>query len=507
VEESRNIVFASAVSMQGKTTLLASINKTYKGDIKGQIRVSNFELVPMLRGKDAESFFVKGNDYFFFLSHTMISTVPFKPVPGSVIIPINNGRIDISIIAPREYPKYKHTLDFKFFTTYLENLTAKINRRAVDPVFSGQLVEMLEKEVSAGNSAMAATYLQMLIDLQPNYSNPDLLFSLLERGDVNARCLTLETLLHQALMEAPEPAGTADPAAPKGKNSAAAAETAAPATIRGRLVPKLIDLVRNDPSLLIQSKAAMALSNLQAPEGLDFLESMIDSKSIDEVETCEAAPVIKAEPPKTAVIRAIVEFEGDKSLDILERELLKNKVETFKLILDVFKDYSDTSLYLLLLDLLQDGNFLPRQVAILEYFRNVKDDQTISDLEKLYVSPDAASEFVRKSIIEVLQDFQEPAETVPFIIEHGLHDPAPVVRQASAKALGELGSTAAIQAFRDNYFKESNRLAREFYVEALAKIKSRLAFELLKELREKETDNRMLQQIDFALKKSKYLSL
>jgi len=146
-------------------------------------------------------------------------------------------------------------------------------------------------------------------------------------------------------------------------------------------------------------------------------------------------------------------------------------------------------------------------VAILEYFRSAKDEETIQELQKLFVSPDAASEFVRKSIIEVMQDFNEPKQTVGFIIKNGLHDPTPVVRQASAKALGTMNAKDAVPAFKDNYFKESNRLAREFYVEALAKIKSRSAYDLLRFLKEKETDKRMLKQIEFALKKSKYLSL
>ncbi len=512
VKESKNIVFASVVGMQGKKTIHASINKAFKGKIAGQIRISSFNNCPNLHGMRPAQFFQKGHDYFFFLGHTMISTVPFKPVPGSLVLPVEKGKVDLSIISPKKFKQYKHEMEYKFFVTYLENLVAKIDGRATDPVFQGELVELLEKETAKGaNGKMAATYLQMLLDLQGTYNNPNLLFKLLEQGDINAKALAMDTLLFQTLLE-PELTNKdikklkKKSKKRKGKKSKKNSEDNK-ISLRMELPPKLFKLLKSDASRLIQSKAAMAISNLQDRRGLETLETLIESKDMEAVEACEVYPNQDSEPPKKAIVRAIVEFEGDDALDILERELLKNNVDTFKLILDVFKDYSDSGLYLLLLDLLQDANFLPRQVAILEYFRSAKDEETIQELQKLFVSPDAASEFVRKSIIEVMQDFNEPKQTVGFIIKNGLHDPTPVVRQASAKALGTMNAKDAVPAFKDNYFKESNRLAREFYVEALAKIKSRSAYDLLRFLKEKETDKRMLKQIEFALKKSKYLSL
>ena len=264
--------------------------------------------------------------------------------------------------------------------------------------------------------------------------------------------------------------------------------------------------MKTDKSGLVQSTAARALGIIHDTRAIQELAAAIDNAGVEKVEMCEVSPVAGIEAPRKAIIRAIVEFEEDEALDVLEKELLKNKVETFRLILEIFREYADSSLNLLLLDLLQDANFLPRQVAILEYFRAIKDGDTIEGLKKLFLSPDAGSEFIRKSIVEVFEDYREPKFTVEFLIEHGLHDRSSVVRQATARALGKLGAQRAVAEFKEIYFKESNRLAREFYVEALSQIKSRLAYDCLEWLLKKETDRRMTKQIKFALKKSKYLS-
>jgi len=506
-----NVIFGQ-ITATTRTSVRVAIGKALKGKAHDEINIVSFDKRKYMPVKDPRETFKKGEDYYFFLGAAMIGSVPFEPIADSIYLPVEHGKIKTSIIAPT-LEQYVHELDFEFFDAYLEALIAIQESRAIDPAFLGQLLERLEKSANDPNSTMTPTYFTMVTQLQPGYDKETVLMAMAASPDVNSRVLAVR----QMALIAPHLKGGNEPSQPepepkdkggkKGKKAARPAKRAKTVdSYYERIYGKLVQMVNSDKSRLVQSAAAMALAAVDDFRAISILAERIDATDDETPELCEVHPVALANPTRKAVITAIVSFDSDEALDVLERELLKNKVETFRLILEIFKDYTDTSLHLLLLDLLQDANFLPRQVAILEYFRSIKDDATIEGLKKLFLSPEAGSEFIRKSIVEVFQDYKEPKTTTEFLLEHGLHDPSPVVRQATAKALGTLGDPTCVPKLKDIYFKESNRLAREFYVETLSMIRSRDAFETLRWLKEKETDGRMLEQIEFALKKSKYLS-
>ncbi len=512
MSQSANVVFAQITSVS-VGSINVSVAKALKGNAHDEIRITGFKSRAYAPVDNLKETFKVGEDYFFFLGAAMVGSVPFEPIHKSVDLKVERGVVTTSVISPI-FAKYQHEIDFQTMSSYLEGLAAVERRMPVNPVLLGQLYEKLEQAVADPQSTMAPTYLTMVRQLNPLYDNAKVFLSMLEHADVNCRVLAIQELTHLALTK---PNMTLEPKEPenpkKGKKKQSKrskkrrkAKKQVEPTMSEIAFQRILSTLKSDQSNLVKSTAAIALGRLQNPAGINELGDLIDASNMDEVELCEVVPVVGVEPTMKAIIRAVVEFDDDRALDVLERELLKNRVDSFRVILEVFKDYSDTSLQLLLLDLLQDRNFLPRQVAILEYFHTVKDKETIDGLKKLFLSPDAGSEFIRKSIIEVFEDFREPKSTGAFVIQYGLHDPNPVVRQAAARSLGKLNVTEAVEEFKAIYFKESNRLAREFYVEAMAEIKSRLAFETLKWLQTKETDPRMLKQIAFALKKSRYLS-
>ncbi len=505
IADAPNVVFAQITAVDG-TGVRASISKAIKGSVRDEIRIISFNKLKYQPIKDSRSFFKAGEDYFFFLNAAMIGSVPFEPVRNSVALKVDRGTIRTSVLSPA-FPQYFHEFDYEIFDGYLSNLAQRLNQRPVDPVFLGRLLEKLEAASQNANDTMAASYLKMVAQLSPSYDNTDILFNLLKSKDINARLLAIQTLTDLSLqLRKATPAKDKSAKTKKRKRSKSRKGKTEKKSKVDLIFDQISSTLQSDSSQLVRSVAAKALSIIQDQRAIPVLADMIDKTEDKQLEQCELYPARGLETSMSAVLRAVIEFESEDSLDVLERELLKNKVDSFRVILEIFRDYADMDLNLLLLDLLQDRNFLPRQVAILEYFRSIKDDVTIQGLKDLFVSPEAGSEFIRKSIIEVFEDYKEPKSTVEFLMKNGLHDPSPVVRQAAARALGKLGDPKAVSEFREIYFKESNRLAREFFVEALAQIKSPSAYECLKWLLEKETDPRMVKQIKFAMKKSRFLS-
>jgi len=78
--------------------------------------------------------------------------------------------------------------------------------------------------------------------------------------------------------------------------------------------------------------------------------------------------------------------------------------------------------------------------------------------------------------------------------------------KAKFNSKADNGWIAMVQHYFVTAWIPPEKLAREFYVDALSMIKSNTAYDALTWLRGKETDPKMLRQIDFALKKSKFLS-
>lgn len=504
VDEAANIIFGQITGITA-TTVEVSVSKAIKGKVHDKIVVTGLKNHPTIKIPDLRKHFKRGDDYFFFLNAAMVGSIPFEAVKNSILVRVDRDKVRLSILAPT-IEKYRHELKFDLFESFLVSLIANGKGQAINPTFLGKLIQNLEQAAADPNSTMAASYLAMVLPLKPDYDNLAVLFGMLDSADINSRLMAIQTLGNLADQLKTEKAEK--PKKKKKKKSKRAKKRAsAEATFTKRIYKRLINIMKTDKSPLVQSVNAVAITQIHNDKAINELAEMIEKVDMKEPEQCELYPALgEMEPPKKAILRAVVEFESDLSLDVLERELRRDEVGTFRLILEIFRDYSDVNLNLLLLDLLQDRNFLPRQVAILEHFRRIKDEETIQGLKDLYVSPEVGSEYIRKSILEVFDDFKDPRNTVEFIIKNGLHDPSPVVRQAAARALGNLGDPMCVTAFKDIYFKESNRLAREFYVEALSKIKSRLAHEALLWLKEKETDVHMLKQIRFALKKSKYLS-
>jgi hypothetical protein len=502
VEAAQNIVFAQITAVSS-TTVEASVSQALKGRATDKIIIAGFKDMRYMGIKDPSTYFKPGEDAFFFLNATMVGSLPYEPIKNSVVVKVVRNKVNTSIITPTD-SAYFVDMDFELFKSYLSNLVAKSNGQMIESVFLGKLVEKLEAEAGVSGSALAPTYLTMVLQLNPSYDNLNVLLPMLTSSNLNSRVLALRAVTSIAT-RLPKP-DTQKAVHPKKGKKAKGKGTVEEEDPYERVFQAVVAVLKTDKSRLMQSLSATSLSIIHDDRVVRDLAEMVDSFDMSNVETCEVVPKPNVEPPKKAVIRAIVEFEGDVTLDVMERELRKDEVAIFRLILDVFRDYNDMNLNLLLLDLLQDRNFLPRQIAILEYFRAIKDQPTIDNLIELFKSPQVGSEFIRKSIVEVFEDYGDKV-AVPFLIESGLHDPSAVVRQASARALGKIGDPRAVEAFKDIYFKEPNRLAREFYVEALSQIKSKKAYDILVWLKEKERDAHMLQQIEFALKKSKYLSI
>ena len=510
VKEAQNVVFGQVTALANNGVKI-SIAMPIKGKAHDEIKILGFKERKFNPIDSSKGFFEVGQDYFFFLKAGMVGTVPYEPTANSIDLKVDKGKISVSIISPR-FKQYYHTLDYDLFLSYLNNLVKVQAGDSADAEFLGKLTEKFE-QLANSKSPESATYLQMILDLNPKYDNENALFSMLESDDVNNRIMAIQVLSQVYVRKAPAPVKSEEPkeAAKKGaKKEAKPAKKAVAKPEEKAVGPekiyvKILEALKTDKARVVRSYAAKALSVMHAQKAIHELAALVDGGTEEHVELCEISPAEGVESTLRSILRAIIEFDDEETLDVLEKELMKNKVESFRAILEIFREYSDQSLNLLLLDLLQDANFLPRQVAILEYFRSTKDDETIKSLQDLFVSPEAGSEFIRKSIIEVFADFREK-KTVPFIIEHGLHDKSPVVRQAAARSLGEMNATEAVEEFQKIYMQEANRLAREFYVEALAQIRSQAAYECLNGLLEKETDNRMRQQIKFALKKSRYLS-
>jgi|GEM_PF-2364167 len=503
VEGAPNIIFAQVTGVYANSIQVA-VSEALKGKAHDTLTITNLKKHQVLKIKDARKVFSPGDDYFFFLNAALVGSLPFEVIPNAVAVKVKRNKVKVSILAPT-FSQYQHTLDYEFFKGYLEGLIAVDANEAVSRSFVNKLKRKLEELSADPNNKDMATYLKMVMQLDPAYKNEAVLMSMLSSADINNKLLAIEALVNIYPKLAKSPAKSKKSKKYK-KKKRKRNKKGAKVDFRENIYRQFVAILKTDKNPLVQSVIAMALSALHDERALKEMSMMIDNYSEKDGELCEAIPKVGIESPKKALLRGIIDFEGDNTLDVLERELRRDEVSTFRLILEIFRDYSDMNLNLLLLDLLQDRNFLPRQVAILEYFHMIKDDDTIEGLKALYLSPEVGSEYIRKSIIEVFEDFREPRKTVAFLIKYGLHDPSSVVRQATAKALGKLGDVRAVKAFKEIYFKESNRLAREFYVEALAKIKSRVAYDCLLWLKDKETDRHMLKQINFGIKKSKHLS-
>lgn len=511
MKQSANVVFGQVLNINGQRVQI-SVAKTVKGATAETAWISGFKKLEYGPVEDPRQLLNPEKDYILFLSGALSGNVPANATPISVVVPVDHGKVKVSLLSP-VFSEYLREYDFDFFVRYLQNLANHQNGQEVEAAFITQLKETLEREAANPESKEAAVYLFLLRQFGVTYDNDALLFKMLDSKDLSTRVFALHALADVAKSLRKDDG--ADKGARKTyeerkKLAAAQAKKALPkkadTSLYGRIITRFVDKMRNDPSPLIRTMVANAISYLGDTSSLAELATAFEKGDRRTPEVCEAKPVAIYESPMKASVRAIVEVDDDSTLDVLEREFNKNNVESSRLILEVFRDYNDSGLTLLLLDLMQDRNYLPRQVAILEYFRSINDEQTISGLKALFLSPEAGSEYIRKSIVEVFENFKNTNQTGDFLIQYGLHDKSPVVRQASAKALGSLGDVRLVDEVRKIYKAEPDRLAREFYVDSLSMIKSSAAYQYLQDLLKIETDDRMLKQINFAIKKSKFLS-
>ena len=495
VKEADTILFGQVTKIQ-HSALDIAVAKIIKGKLKADnIRVSGMDQLKFGPIRQLNQNFKEGQDVLFFLASNILPNVPYMVQKESLVLTVNKGKIQTSILCPT-IADYKHDIPLETMLNYLEALVAVQKGEKPKAAFVGELIERLERDSKSGGDFDTPAYFEMLMDISPDYDNLDVLLDLTNSKDVSVRFMAVKYL--QAIGETmiPDDADAAKMAKRAAKRD--------PKDALDRIVIRFMTMLRDENSRLMLSAAAQAMPGLLALEALPLLGEYMRTIQDKSPEQVEAQPKVRLESPRRASVRAIVEFESEVALDMLERELLRNDVTTFRMILDVLKDYDDLSLNLLLLDLMQNADFLPRQVAILEYFRSIKSAGVIKNLKDIYKSP-KANEYIRKSITEIIEDYQNLELTEDFLLENGMRDPSPVVRQATARALGALRSPKMVTWVQENYFKEANRLARQFYVDALAQIQNAEAKAVLQRLLEKETDTRMREQIKFALKKLQYL--
>lgn len=506
VQNSPNVIFAQITGVSANS-VQAAVSVAIKGKAHGNLTITNLKKHKTLNISDARKVFKPGDDYFFFLNAALVGSLPFEVTKNAIAVQVKRNKVEVSIISPI-YKEYKHELSYEMFSNYLTALVAADKGEAINPDFLLKIETELKEASADPNNKELATLLKMVIQIDPLYKDQQVLMSMLDSTDVNNKLMAIQTLvnIYPRLDKSPAKKDKSKKSKKSKKYGKRKGKKGKVSGFKQEIFEQFVSIMKTEKNPVVQSAIAMAISKIHNDSALRDMADMIKPYGIESGAYCEVIPKAGLEVPKKALLRAIIDFEGDLTLDILERELRRDDVSTFRMILEIFRDYLDMNLNLLLLDLLQDRNFLPRQVAILEYFHLIKDNETIKGLKDLYISPEVGSEYIRKSIIEVFEDYNEPHKTTDFLIKYGLHDPSPVVRQATAKALGKLGDIKAVKAFKEIYFKESNRLAREFYVEALSKIKSPLAYDCLVWLEQKETDKHMLKQIRFAVKKSKHLS-
>ncbi len=489
-------ILLGQVTKVSHSSLDVSVAKVIKGKLKAEtVKISGLDQLKFGRIRQLKKNFKDGQDAIFFLASNILPNVPYMVVKESLVLKVNKGKVSTSILCPT-IAEYKHELPLQTMMDYLASLDVVQKGEKAKAAFVGQLIERLEKDAQSGGDFDTPAYFEMLMDVNPGYDNLDVLLQLTKSKDVNVRFLAVQYLYAIGESMIPEEVDMAQMAKrAKKRNKKDPLD---------RIVLRFMEMLKDENSKLMLSAVARAMPGLIALESLPLLGEYMRNIQDKPPEQVEAQPKVRLESPRRASIRAIVEFEGDTALDMLERELLRNDVTTFRMILHVLKDYDDLSLNILLLDLMQNADFLPRQVAILEYFRSIKNDDVIENLKSIYLGK-KASEYIRKSITEILEDYNNLELTEDFLLDNGMRDPSAVVRQATARALGTLRSPKMVSWVKTNYFKEPNRLARQFYVDALAQVQSAEAKKVLQWLLEKETDTRMRKQIKFALKKLRYL--
>ncbi len=467
VKGSSQIIDAT-IQYLGKEEMKVKINKTIKGDVKGSIAIGSFYEKIWNPVNDLRDVFKENNRYIFFLKDSLVGNVPYSPTKRSVEVPVKGTRVMTSLLAPG-YENFWHPIEYNLFVRYLKEVQKSLSGEPMDTAFIGELMEKLNKvakDPSRGDEQLV--YLAILKDIQP-LKNVKLIKQLLKSNNVNVRYIALLQV----------------------KNL--------PRKVAIKLAIKMLD----DPKLVIQSLAAKTLEELEAFEAIRALAKHIKKAKDKPVERIAADPVGTLETPKRAVLRALISFDSEKAMDIIEKELLSRDVVTFRLILDIFKEYEDETIQLLLLELMQDRNFYPLVVSIMDYFQAIKSPETVKYLMDLYNNQQAGP-YVRKSIVEVLESYKDPS-TVDFFIK-ALDDESNVVRQAAAKALGTLRSPKAVQVLHDYYFRESDRLTRGFFIDALSKIPTEEALNALKDLYKNESDKQMKKRIKQGIKESKFLA-
>ncbi len=485
IAESKNVVFASVIDVFG-TRMTVNVNKSYKGRLSGKIKITGFDKREDKFTQSLKKKFKKGEDYFFFLKGNVLKTVPFQPTEKSVDIPVRSGQIVASVIAPRFADKFQHEFPMDVFQEYLEALVKIEEKQPLEEdakaAFEQRLVAALDE-----NSPLAPSYAKMLLDVRPEYANGEVLTRLMNSPDLNGQYLGYKHMVALMPLCRKKDPTLIDPA------------------LCNQVGQLVYDKLQNAPSQLIISASASFVVELGDEKGLELLEKMIPSSSEGQVEAVEVNPRDSIEPPLRAVLRGIVEFDSPKALNILEKELLRNNPKTFLIILDILKEYADDSLNLLLLDMVSNQDYLPRKVAIMDYFRHIKDEVTISSLIALF-DHQGAGVYPRKSIVEVLTAYGPEKEITEFLMNRAIKDESEVVRQATIRSLGELNVKEAIPLLKKNYFRESNRLTRELIINALSKISSSDAYKALKFLHSKARDPRLKAAINQGMKESKYLA-
>jgi HEAT repeat protein len=104
---------------------------------------------------------------------------------------------------------------------------------------------------------------------------------------------------------------------------------------------------------------------------------------------------------------------------------------------------------------MQDRNFYPLLVSILDYFQAIKSVETVTHLKKIFKSQDAG-EMILKSVIEVLESYKDPASVNSSF--ESLDNTFETVRLAAVKALGTLKDSKAI-TFSKNITSERKNVS------------------------------------------------
>ncbi len=485
IKESKNVVFVSVIDVFGRR-ITVNVNKSYKGRLSGKIKITGFDKRQRKFDDSLKKKFRKGEDYFFFLKGNVLKTVPFQPTEHSLDIPVKSGSVITSVIAPHYAEKFRHEFPMDVFQEYLEALVLLEEKKSLPPdviaTFEERLITALDEK-----SPLAPSYAKMLLDIKPDFAKGELLAKMMDSSDLNSQYLGYKQMVRLIPLCRKKDPNLIEPA------------------LCDQVTKLVYDNLQHAPSKLLISASAAFVVELGDENGLFLLEKMIASSSEGKVEAVEVNPQDSIEPPLRAVLRAIVEFDSPKALNILEKELLRNNPKTFLMILDILKDYADDSLNLLLLDMVSNQDYLPRKVAIMDYFRHIKDEVTISSMITLF-DHKGAGVYPRKSIVEVLTAYGPEKEITNFLMNHAIKDESEVVRQAVIRSLGELNVKEAVPLLKKNYFRESNRLTRELIINSLSKISSSDAYAALKFLYTKARDPRLKKAIKFGMKKSEYLA-